>query len=195
MRVLVILAHPRPDSFNHAIAATVGATLEASGHVVDRCDLYAEGFDPVFTPDELKRDCVLPAPLAAEVDRLKAADAIVVVHPNWWGQAPAILKGWLDRVLRVGETYRFGTNDKGEGVMLSMLKVRAALVFTTSNTPDAAERALYGDPLDSYWKRCVWGALGIPTERLNFASVIVSTQEQRAGWLCEAAQMTKKLIG
>lgn len=195
MRVLILLAHPRPGSFNHAIAARVAATLEASGHAVDLCDLYAEGFDPLFTADELKRDHQSPPRLAAAIERLKAADALVVVHPNWWGQSPAILKGWLDRVLKVGETYRFGTNDKGEGVMLSMLKAGRALVFTTSNTPAEAELSLYGDPLDNYWKRCVWGALGIPTERRNFESVILSTPEQRAGWLDEAERLTKDVIG
>lgn len=195
MRVLVVLAHPQPGSFNHAIATTVGATLEMSGHVVDSCDLYAEGFDPLFTPSELKRDCEIPPRLAAEIERLKNADAVVVIHPNWWGQAPAILKGWLDRVLRVGDAYRFGTNDKGEGVMISMLKANKALVFTTSNTPREAELAVYGDPLDNFWKRCVWGGLGIPTERRNFESVILSTPEQRANWLSEAAHLTREVIG
>jgi putative NADPH-quinone reductase len=195
MRVLVVLAHPRPGSFNHAIAATVSATLKASGHVVDACDLYAEDFDPLFTRDELERDCKLPPRLVAEIDRLKKADAVVVVHPDWWGQAPAILKGWLDRVLRAGEVYRFGTNEQGQGVMISMLAVQKALVFTTSNTPRADELALYGDPLDNYWKRCVWGALGIPTERCSFESVIMSTPEQRAGWLSDAARLTREFMG
>ncbi len=194
MRALIVLAHPRPGSFNHAIATTAAAALAAEGHAVDICDLYAEGFDPLFTPDELNRDCTLPPRIAAEIVRLKAAEAVIVVHPNWWGQAPAILKGWLDRVLRVGEAYRFGTNDKGEGVMVSLLNTRKALIFTTSNTPEAAERALYGDPLDNYWKRCVWGALGIPAERRNFEPVILSTPEQRAAWLAEAAALTREIL-
>lgn len=195
MRVLILLAHPQPGSFNHAIADAVGKALTGAGHQVDLCDLCAEGFDPLFTPAELKRDGALPSGLAAEIERLKAADALVVVHPNWWGQAPAILKGWLDRVLRVGETYRFGTNETGEGVMIPLIKARKALVFTTSNTPKAAELALYGDPLDNFWKRCVWGALGIPTERRNFEPVIVSTSEERAGWLAEAARLARDVIG
>ena len=56
---------------------------EAEGHAVDICDLYAEGFDPLFTPDELNRDCTLPPRIAAEIVRLKAAEAVIVVHPNW----------------------------------------------------------------------------------------------------------------
>jgi len=195
MRVLIVLAHPRPGSFNHAIAAAVGETLAASGWTVDLCDLYAENFDPVATADELGRDWEIPPRLAREIERLKSADALVVIHPNWWGQAPAILKGWLDRALRVGDAYRFGVNDRGEGVMVSLLKARKALVFTTSNTPRQAELELYGDPLDGYWKRCVWGALGIPTERLNFEPVILSTPEQRAAWLAEAARLTRQTIG
>ncbi|WP_337996422.1 NAD(P)H-dependent oxidoreductase [Oleispirillum naphthae] len=194
MRVLIVLAHPRLGSFNHAIAAAVGAALAAEGHAVDTCDLYAEGFDPLFAADELNRDCELPPRLAAEIDRLKAADAVVIVHPNWWSQAPAILKGWLDRVLRVGVAYRFGANEKGEGVMVSLLNTQKALVFTTSNTPQAAEQALYGDPLDTYWKRCVWGALGIPTQRRNFEPVILSTPDQRATWLTEATQLARETL-
>ena len=98
-------------------------------------------------------------------------------------------------MLRVGETYRFGINDKGEGVMVSMLKANKALVFTTSNTPPEVELALYGDPLDNYWKRCVWGGLGIPTERRNFESVILSTPEQRADWLSEVECLAREVIG
>jgi NAD(P)H dehydrogenase (quinone) len=196
MRILVLLAHPQPGSFNHAIADTVRATLVGAGHDVDLRDLCAEGFDPLYTPEELQRDNVAPPQVREHVEALLAADAVVVIHPNWWGQAPAVLKGWLDRVLRPGETYRFGTNDKGEGVIIPLLKAKAALVFTTSNTPREAELELYGDPLDNFWKRVVWGFFSIPRiERRNFEPVIVSTPEQRAEWLAEVARLTKDVIG
>jgi len=117
------------------------------------------------------------------------------VHPNWWSQAPAILKGWLDRVLRPGEAYRFGSNEKGEGVVIGLLKARAALVLSTSNTPRETELALYGDPLDNFWKRCVWGFCGVPqVARHNFESIIVSTPEQRSQWLQDAAHLARRLF-
>ena len=70
----------------------------------------------------------------------------MIVHPNWWGQPPAILKGWVDRVFRPGIAYRFVEGDAGEGVPIGLLKASAAVVFNTSNTPDARERFAFGDP-------------------------------------------------
>ncbi|PLK48209.1 NAD(P)H-dependent oxidoreductase [Uliginosibacterium sp. TH139] len=195
MNILIVLAHPKPGSFNHAIADTVRNTLEAAGHQVTLRDLHGEGFDPLFTPDELARGHVPTPEVREHADLVLNADAIVVVHPNWWAQAPAILKGWLDRVLRAGEAYRFGTNEQGEGVIIGLLKAKAALVFTTSNTPREAELRLYGDPLDNFWKACVWGFCGVPkVERRNFESVIASTPEQRAEWLQEVARLTQAVI-
>lgn len=194
--MLIVLAHPRPGSFNHAIAARVRDTLEGLGHAVSLLDLYAEGFDPVLAEEELARGHPPPRHVRAHADLLLAADGIVVIHPNWWAQAPAILKGWLDRVLRAGEAYRFGTDARGEGVIVGLLKAQAALVFTTSNTPREVELARYGDPLDNFWKRCVWGFCGVPrVERRNFEPVVASTPAQRAQWLAEAAQTTRSLFG
>lgn len=193
MQILIVLAHPKPGSFNHALAHTLFQRLQQAGHQVSLRDLYAEGFDPLFTPDELLRSH-MPDPVIREhADLLLNADGIIVIHPNWWSQAPAILKGWLDRVLRAGEAYRFGTNDKGEGVIIGLLKARAALVFTTSNTPLEVELACYGDPLDNFWKRCVWGFCGIhQVIRRNFEPVIISTNEQRQAWLAEATTLAQQ---
>lgn len=195
MKVLILLAHPKPGSFNHALAQQVAATLSATGVLVTLRDLYAEGFDPRFTAAELARGNTAPPQIRAHADAVLAADGIVVVHPNWWGQPPAVLKGWLDRVLRPGEAYRFGTNAQGEGVVIGQLKARAALVITTSNTPREAELALYGDPLDNLWKRCVWGFCGVrKVERINFEPVIASTPEQREAWLAECARTAAALF-
>jgi len=196
MNILIVLAHPRTGSFNHAIAATARNTLLQAGHQVTLRDLCAEGFDPDFTAGELERGNIAPPQVREHADLVLAADGIIVVHPNWWAMPPAVLKGWLDRVLRPGEAYRFGTNEKGEGVVIGQLKAKAALVFSTSNTPREAELRLYGDPLDNLWKTCVWGFCGVPrVERLNFEPVIASTPEQRAAWLQEVVQQTRSVFG
>jgi len=195
MKILIVLAHPKPGSFNHAIANSIKHRLETLNHEVTLRDLYAEGFDPLFSEAELGRGNTAPEAIREHADLLLAADGVVVVHPNWWAQPPAILKGWLDRVLRAGEAYRFGTNDKGEGIVIGQLKAQAALVVTTSNTPREAELALYGDPLDNLWKRCVFGFCGVQhVERRNFESIIVSTPEQRQGWLEEAQNLAASLF-
>lgn len=196
MHAIVILAHPKPGSFNHALAELARRELTTLGYRVRLLDLYAQGFNPLLGAAELERAHTPSAEVREHADLVLAADAIVVVHPNWWSQAPAILKGWLDRVLRAGEAYRFGTDANGQGIIVGLLKARAALVFTTANTPQAVDDARYGDPLENFWKRCVWGFCGIPEiERRNFTPLITSTPETRAAWLDEAGATLRRRFG
>jgi NAD(P)H dehydrogenase (quinone) len=188
--ISVILAHPRHGSFNHAIAATVVHTLEAQGHEVWFHDLYQENFDPVLLTPELEREAYLPPDLEQHCQEIAQVKGIVVVHPNWWGQPPAILKGWVDRVLRPEVAYRFKEGDSGEGVPEGLLQAKAAMVFTTSNTPGDREREVFGDPLEVLWKTCIFGLCGVPFfYRKNFSVVVTSTDAERQGWLEEVRQL------
>ncbi len=133
---------------------------------------------------EIPDGAALDPQLALHCRELAAADGIVIVHPNWWGQPPAILKGWIDRVIRPGVAYRFQEGDGGEGAPIGLLRARAALVFNTSNTAAGREQAVFGDPLEVIWKRCVFGLCGVTTvHRETFAVVVTSTPEQRQEWL------------
>jgi NAD(P)H dehydrogenase (quinone) len=187
----VILAHPRHGSFNHAIAATVVQALKGQEHEVWFHDLYQENFDPVLLPAELEREAYLSPLLEQHCREIAQAQGIVIVHPNWWGQPPAILKGWVDRVLRPGVAYRFRKGDSGDGVPVGLLQAKAALVFTTSNTPWERELAVFGDPLETLWKNCIFGLCGVPMfMRKNFSVVVTSTPTQRQAWLEEVGEMT-----
>lgn len=195
MRILVVVAHPNPASFNHALATAVAASLRAQGHEVLLQDLCAEGFDPVMPAAEFAKDAPLPPDIARRCAELASSDGLVVVHPNWWGQPPAILKGWLDRVVRPGVAYEFRLRADGKPGPVGLLKVQAALVLNTGNTPLETERAVYGDPLENLWKQCICGMCCIPrAERLYFTSVIVSTPEQRARWLTDASAAATALF-
>jgi len=195
MEISIILAHPRPGSFNHAIAETVVATLHEQGHGVRFHDLYAEAFDPILPSEEIDRDAVLPPSIGQHCSEIAAADGIVFVHPNWWGQPPAILKGWVDRVLRPGMAYRFAGTDSGEGIPLGLLPARAALVFNTSNTPLQREQEVFGDPLEALWKTCICAFCGIPAfHRRMFGVIVTSTEEQRREWLGEARELTRRMF-
>ena len=186
MNVSIILAHPNPGSFNHAIAATVAEALHQNGCGVWSHDLYAERFDPLLPVPELGRDPKLDASLAQHCQEIATADGIVIVHPNWWGMPPAILKGWIDRVLRPEVAYRFVANDQGEGVPQGLLKARVAVVFNTANTPDDREQEIFGDPLETLWKRCIFDLCGVRrVYRRTFAVVVTSTAPQREEWLEE----------
>lgn len=195
MNLLILLGHPGADSFNHALAVGVREALRGAGHAVVYHDLCAEGFDPVLPAAEIPTAAPLPAWLRRHCDELAAADGIVVVHPNWWGQPPAVLKGWIDRVVRPGVAYRFVAGDSGEGVPVGLLKAQAAVVLNTSNTPETRERAAFGDPLDALWKRCVFGLCGVRrVERRTFGVVVASTPAQRAAWLAEAVALCRRVF-
>jgi NAD(P)H dehydrogenase (quinone) len=108
MRVLYLYCHPLPDSFHGAIRAQATAALAKAGHEVDLCDLYAEGFDPVLSAQG-RRDYhdtrINRQGLESHVERLMAAQGLVVQFPTWCFGFPAMLKGYFDRVFMPGVTF------------------------------------------------------------------------------------------
>jgi putative NADPH-quinone reductase len=193
MNISVILAHPHPGSFNHAIADEAAVILQKSGHTVTVHDLYREQFDPLLLYDEIPRDAPLDPVIAMHCREIAAADGIIFVHPDWWGMPPAILKGWIDRVLRPGVAYRFAETDTGEGIPEGLLVAGAVLVFNTSNTPMEREQEVFGDPLERIWKDCIGSFCGVQMFRRRMFSVIVtSTEQQRKEWLSEVREITRK---
>ncbi len=192
MNVLVVLAHPDPSSFNHALAAAAAGAAREDGHSVVLHDLYAESFDPILRPAEIPKDAPLEPWLRRYCQDLARADGIVVVHPNWWGQPPAVLTGWIDRVVRPGVAYEFREGDQGEGVPVGLLRARTAIVLNTSNTPAAREQELFGDPLESIWKRCVFDLCGVKdVRRRTYGVVVTSTPEVRRHWLADASDLVR----
>jgi len=184
MRISIILAHPDERSFNHAIAQAALEVSMANGHQVFFHDLYKEQFDPLLFSKEMPKESCLPDSIEAHCREIAAADGILIIHPNWWGQPPAILKGWVDRVIRPGTAYEFQEGDGGEGVPHGLLKAGAAVVFNTSNTETAREQGVFGDPLETIWKNCIFGLCGVANvHRRTFSIVITSTEVQRKQWL------------
>ena len=186
MKVLVVLGHQRQGSFCHAIASAAIEELKASGHEVVYHDLYAERFDPILPDDQILKTAAVDPVVQRHCDEVRAADGYVIVHPNWWAMPPAILKGWIDRVLRQGVAYEFGPG----GAIVEHLAGKRALVLTTSNTPRDAELTIFGDPLENLWKTCIFGFCGVKDFlRRNFESIVMSTPEQRAAWLAETRRL------
>jgi NAD(P)H dehydrogenase (quinone) len=195
MKILIIIAHPNQASFNHAIAETCASVLTDNGHEVIAHDLYKEGFNPILPHGEFPRDAALPAEIQRRCDETAQADGIVIIHPNWWGQPPAILKGWVDRVIRPGVAYEFLEGDQGEGVPRGLLKAKCAIIFNTSNTETTREQTVFGDPLEAIWKNCIFSLCGVPTiYRRMFNIVITSSEAERKGWLSEVAATTDRLF-
>ena len=136
MKVLVVLAHPSQESFVSFLCSEVIAELSSGGHEIRHHDLWAENFNPVFTPyerlnhvgDVTEKLNELPE-LRQHIEDLQWCDALVLVYPTWWSGQPAILKGWFDRVLMSGVAW-----DLPEGaarIRPLLTNVKQLMVVTT----------------------------------------------------------------
>lgn len=193
MKISVILGHPYQNSFNSAIAETVVTTLKNNGHIVMFHDLCQENFNPILSDKELISDITEDDVVLCHQREIKEADGIIIIHPNWWGQPPAVLKGWVDRVLRENIAYTFSEGDSGGGLPIGLLKAKVGLVFNTSNTPKERENTVFGDPLQRIWKDCILGFCGVTVfDRLMFRVIANSTSSERISWLNEVRKKVNK---
>ena len=177
-------------------------TLRTVGHELIVHDLYVEGFDPVLTAEEswTVGDSIegLLAKSTDAVVRLHRrevmqADGLLIAHPNWWGKPPAMLAGWLDRILVPGVAYRL---QSAEGEPDGLLSTKAALVLNTSDTPREREAEVFGDPLHLIWEKCVLPYCGVKTvERRVFGAVAASDAALRANWLNDVEFVATKCFG
>jgi putative NADPH-quinone reductase len=193
MNILIILSHPNNNSFNHAIADICKRRLTEIGHSVIFHDLYQERFNPVIENSEIPKNGQVDNIVKKHCEDLIISDGIIVIHPNWWGQPPAILKGWIDRVLRPGIAYEFEEGDNGEGIPMGLLNAQIGLVFNTSNTNREREERVFNDPLEFIWKNCIFDFCGIKIfDRRMFRIVVTSDLKQRQIWLKEVEELIYK---
>jgi NAD(P)H dehydrogenase (quinone) len=146
MRVLVVFAHPVPTSFGAAVHATLLRALEERHEVVD-LDLYAMGFDPVMSESEREQYMTRGANtalIAPHLAHLRWAEALVFVYPTWWYSLPAMLKGWLDRVLVPYET--FDLRPSLNPVVGLLPNIRLLGGISTYGSPAWWLRWVVGDP-------------------------------------------------
>ncbi|MBT9371404.1 NAD(P)H-dependent oxidoreductase [Rhizobium sp. CSW-27] len=152
--VLIVLAHPLPESFAASVADTVAQTLHNKGHTVDLLDLYREDFDPRLSERERRRyfdpvaDTSAVDPIIA---RLKAADALILVFPQWWFNFPAILKGFFDRVFAPGVAFEH--DQAGGRIRPALRNIRHLYAFTTTGSPWWVVKLYMGNPVRRLLKR------------------------------------------
>lgn len=157
MKVILLLCHPQAGSFNHAVAQRASRTLGLLGHEVLYHDLYAEGFDPVLRRDELRRRFSFDEGVQRYCAELEEAGGMVMVHPDWWGGPPALLKGWIDRVFRPGVAYEFEGEEFMPKGKVPLFSGKKAAVFYTTDEP-LSDRP---SPLELGWREKVFGYCGL----------------------------------
>jgi NAD(P)H dehydrogenase (quinone) len=166
MRFLVVLAHPLKDSFAASAAATVIDTLTAHGHTADLLDLYAEDFDPRLSAAErasYMTDTYDISAVASYVERLQAADGLILVFPQWWFNLPAILKGFIDRIFAPG--IAFGHAPDGGRLIPLLTNIKHFWAFTTTGSPWWIVHFYMGNPVKRLLKR---GIAAFCSKNLDF---------------------------
>jgi NAD(P)H dehydrogenase (quinone) len=145
VRVLILYANPLETSFVSALHKQALITLETHGHAVDDCDLYRESFEPALSREErLTYNDVgrNSANVRTYVDRLLAAEGLILVYPVWNEGFPAILKGYIDRVFLPGVSFQL-TPDGSSRPSLRKLKRMAAICTYGA---DRFNTFILGDP-------------------------------------------------
>ncbi len=132
MNVLIVYAHPNPESYNASIFKLVSSELKNTIHQIKCLDLYEENFQPSMSCSERmqymeknKTDAVVPY-----IEQLQWADALIMIYPTWWMGPPAILKGWFDRIWLPSVVAEFGP----EGVKPKLTNLKKILIITTQGS-------------------------------------------------------------
>jgi putative NADPH-quinone reductase len=184
MRVHYVYTHPLPDSFHAAIRNAALAGLKEAGHAVDLCDLYAENFNPVLSVEE-RREYHDVGPnqktVTEYVRRLRETDALICQFPVWSFGPPAILKGWMDRLLMPGVAFDLSNPNMVEPLLKNLTRVCG---ITTYGRP-WWNALLVGDPpkkiMTRYMPRFAGGRAKVSYFALRHMNV--ATQEQREAFL------------
>ena len=193
MRVLVIYAHPSETSFVAALHSQICATLRAGGHEVDSLDLYAEKFDPVLSRETYRHYLDVSqnrAEVKEYVDRLLAAEALVLVYPVWHDGVPAIMKGFIDRVFLRGVV--FDIDDKG--AFRPLLGNIRRLVAVATYGADRHRTRIIGDLPRRFVTRNL-GALiaeGSPIQYIADYGMDHATQPQRESFMKRTLRAFRK---
>ncbi len=192
MKILIVYAHPNKKSFNHAELEHIKSGLDQSGeHTYQIVDLYEEQFNPVLTFNENKRrvDLVNDPEMKKYRDLVQEANHLIFIYPIWWYGPPAILKGFIDRVLVKGFAYTYeGFLPKG------LLSGKTAWVVYTLDSPSWFVTFFRHQAEWMIMKRAILKFCGFrKIRRLMFAGLKNSSLKKRETWLNYLEQESKKL--
>ncbi|GLO62206.1 NAD(P)H dehydrogenase [Vibrio sp. MACH09] len=195
MRVLVVFNHPYEGSFCNALLNSVTNGLTSANHDIDLIHLDKDNFDPVMRAKDLqafalartepeKAHQMLDPQVLQYKQRIEQADHIVFIFPIWWELMPALMKGFIDKVVFPGIAYQY--KDTGLGMYSLLDNLKGVTMITTMNTPSFAYRLLFGNAikkamlLGTFWK------IGVKNRKwINYAQVKPASDKKRSRWLNE----------
>jgi len=185
-RILILLGHPSSASFCAALANQYRETALQAGHQVRLVNLGELVFDPILR-DGYRHPQPLEPDLLDAQRAIEWAERLVLVFPVWWGGVPALLKGFLDRVLLPGFAFRYqGSSPFPQ----KLLAGRHAHLLVTMDTPPWYYRWLQAMPALQQMRRTTLAFCGIrPEKTLTFGPLLSSTRQRRQAWLEQARDL------
>ncbi len=183
--VTIVLAHPRRNSFNHVLAQTIKEVTIDAGATADILDLYQDGFDPVLSMSELQRKMTTDD-LSLEYARKLSKSALVIfLYPLWWGMPPAILTGFLNRILLPGFAFEFLFSDGGfasqnDGLRRPLLQADFLVMYS-------ANEELHKDEIlatESIWTKSIAHYMGIQNCQVGYIDRLRKrSRRERTAWI------------
>lgn len=188
MHILVICGHPTAGSLCESLAASYTEHARKAGHTVESVSLSALQFDPVLRNGFHGSQQLEPC-LAEAQEMIQRANHLVFIYPSWWGNLPAILKGFIDRVFEPGFAFRYREDSP---LPLRLLRGKTARLILTMDAPRLWNFLAYRDANIHSMKQATLKFCGIrPVRTTVFGNVRSSDEARRKKWLAETARLGK----
>ena len=178
--ILIVNGHPDKESYNYALAAAYRKGAESSNASVKVINIIDLDFNPNLQFGYRKRTELEPDLIKAQ-EELKWADHIVWVYPVWWGSVPAVMKGFLDRVLLPGFAFK-----KREGSVWwdKYFTGKSSRIICTLDQPPWYYRLVYNCPSHKAMKRLTMNFIGVKSVKITTIGPIrLSKESFRSKWL------------
>ncbi|WP_373699252.1 NAD(P)H-dependent oxidoreductase [Neisseria dentiae] len=184
----IIYAHPYNQSFNHAVLQETLRLLEAKGEPCRLIDLYADGFNPVYTTEELAlfNSGQATDPLVLSYQQiLQETQRLILIFPVWWADVPAVVKGFFDKVFLKTLAY----TETKTGLRGKLTNIHEALLLTTSTAPTFYLKYFCGNVMEKAIIRHTLKGVGVGRGKwVNFGKINASSAEQRQRFLSGLAK-------
>lgn len=193
-RILVVIGHPdpSPERLCRALASAYAEGAQRAGHVVRKIDLAALEFPLLRTTQEFEHG-VVPDSLKEAAEAIAWAQHIVFVFPLWLGTMPAMLKAFLEQVMRPGVAFAY--SDKGSGLPKTLLRGRSARLVVTMGMPAAVYRLWFLGHGLAGMRRSILKFAGIkPVRETLFGMIANASDAKRAGWMKQMQSLGERAV-
>lgn len=182
MKTVIVYSHPYNKSYCQALLESAKQGAIKAGKEVDVIDLYADNFNPVMTAEDLKgfvKHEMVDYLAKDYFNRIKTADHLVLIFPIWWELMPAIMKGFIDKVVFPGSFYEYSKNG-----MITLLPNLKVTIITTMNTPALTYKFVFKNAIQKALVKGTFNKIGIKKVKwISLNEIKATTNQKRQNWL------------